>query len=194
METDMGPLISEQQRDSVQAFVEGARDERVEVIFGGHPSEREDLKSGYYYDPTVLLTENDAARVVQNEIFGPVVVILPYNDYDDAIERANRVPYGLAGSVWTRDLRSGLKTSAALRCGTVWLNDHVPLVSEMPHGGIKSSGFGKDMSIYALEEYTTVKHVMADITGLQRKPWHATVYGPLDGVLTNVNGEEEGKS
>jgi betaine-aldehyde dehydrogenase len=114
---------------------------------------------------------------VQEEIFGPVLVVLPFQDDAEALAMANDVDYGLASSIWTRHLNRGLRFARDLDFGEVWMNDHLPLTSEMPHGGIKQSGFGHDLSRYALEEYTTLKHVMAETEGGTVKPWHFTVLG-----------------
>jgi betaine-aldehyde dehydrogenase len=118
---------------------------------------------GFYVEPTVVdgLRQDDV--LVQNEIFGPVITVQTFENEEEAIAKANGVPYALASSVWTKDLGRGLRMSNALDFGCVWINTHIPLVAEMPHGGFKHSGYGKDLSLYGLEDYTRIKHVMANI-------------------------------
>jgi betaine-aldehyde dehydrogenase len=177
--TDMGPLVSFAQLERVRALVETARGGGT-FRAGGEPARVAGMEGGFFFQPTVITDVPDEARVVTEEIFGPAVVVLPFDGEAEAIARANAVRYGLAGSVWTSNVQRALRVSAALEFGTTWVNDHLPITAEMPHGGFKQSGFGKDMSLYALEDYTQIKHVMFDTTGGQRKPWHYTIFGDAD--------------
>ncbi|MEV0750309.1 gamma-aminobutyraldehyde dehydrogenase [Streptomyces sp. NBC_01220] len=173
--TDLGPLISHAQRDRVAGFVERAR-AYATVVTGGEAPGGE-LAEGAYYRPTLIAGAAQDSEIVQAEIFGPVLVVLPFDTDDEGIALANDTPYGLAASAWTRDLYRANRATREIKAGCVWINDHIPIISEMPHGGYKASGFGKDMSSYSFEEYTQVKHVMYDNTAVARKDWHRTIFG-----------------
>ncbi|MCE4944935.1 MULTISPECIES: gamma-aminobutyraldehyde dehydrogenase [Streptomyces] len=173
--TDLGPLISHVQRDRVAGFVERARGYAT-VVTGGEAPQGE-LAKGAYYRPTLITGAAQDSEVVQSEIFGPVLVVLPFDSDDEGLALANDTPYGLAASAWSRDVYRTGRATREINAGCVWINDHIPIISEMPHGGAKASGFGKDMSAYSFEEYTQVKHVMYDITGVARKDWHRTIFG-----------------
>jgi betaine-aldehyde dehydrogenase len=174
-DTDQGPLVSFRQRDRVAAMVERAICGGAKAVVGGQ-TPGGSLGAGAYYEPTLLVGADQRSEIVQDEVFGPVLVALPFDSDDEAIALANDVPFGLAASAWTRDVFRAQRAARSLVAGTVWINDHIPIISEMPHGGMKASGYGKDMSAYSFEEYTQVKHVMSDITGVAAKPWHATIY------------------
>jgi 1-pyrroline dehydrogenase len=156
-DTDMGSLVAEEQLARVRGFVDRAREAGASVITGGEPIDR----PGFWYRPSIVADVQQDFEIVQREVFGPVVSVQRFEGDDQAIEWANGVPYGLAASMFTQDVKRALNASRKLKFGTVWINCHIVLVSEMPHGGYRGSGYGKDLSMYSFEEYTNLKHVMA---------------------------------
>ena len=173
--TDLGALITHAHRDKVAGFVERARAAGADIRAGGAAPGGE-LAAGAYYRPTLVTGVGQDSEIVREEVFGPVLAALPFDTDDEAIALANDTAYGLAASAWTRELSRSLRAGAEIAAGCVWINDHIPIVSEMPHGGYKASGFGKDMSAYSFEEYTNVKHVMMSRDTAAHKQWQDTVF------------------
>jgi betaine-aldehyde dehydrogenase len=174
--TDMGPLISEKQRQRVEDYVHSGIEEGAKLVCGGRKPVDRNLADGWFFEPTIFDGVHQDMRICKEEIFGPVICVSSYSTINEAIEKANDTIYGLASSVWGSDIRDCMHIARELDFGTVWINEHGVLASEMPHGGFKQSGFGKDLSLQSMEDFTRIKHIYVDLTGMKIKPWHSVVY------------------
>lgn len=176
--TDLGPLVSKGHLEKVRQYIESGKEEGARIMYEGRPPSDRKLAKGFFQPPVIFDHCSQDMRIVQEEIFGPVMALQEFSKDDEALEMANGVVQGLYSSVWTKKVQRALNLANALDFGTVCVNDHLPLASEMPHGGFKRSGFGKDLSKYGLEEYTRIKHVFIDLEGKVDKSWHNIVRVP----------------
>lgn len=174
-ETDMGPVVSEIHRRSVEAYIKSGIDEGAKLVLGGQRPASPECEHGFFVAPTIFADVSQNMRIAREEIFGPVAPIMRFKSVDEAVALANDTVYGLSASVWTNDIRRAINVCNQLKAGTTWVNEHLIIWFEAPWGGYKRSGFGKDLSHYVLEEYTQLKCVSVDLTGLTKKPWYSLI-------------------
>lgn len=172
METVMGPLAYKEHRDKVESYISEAKKSGARLLLGGERPDTPETKDGYFVVPTIFGDCTNEMAFMRDEMFGPVVGLVPFKTVDEAIALANDTRYGLSGSVWTKDVRQGLVIAGRIKAGTVWVNEHLCMSCETPWGGCKESGWGKDASTMALEEYTMTKHIYIDLIGQPDRPWY----------------------
>ncbi len=170
--TQMGPLVSAEHRDKVEGYIKSGIEEGAKLVLGGKRPAVPPLNKGYFVVPTVFTGVTQNMKIAREEIFGPVVCIMKYSSEDEVVALANDNSFGLSASVWTKDTPKGIRIANEIRAGTVWVNEHIVLNPGMPWGGYKESGIGKDGSLHTLDEYTQLKAIHVDISGLTYKPWH----------------------
>lgn len=175
MSTMMGPLAYEGHRDSVEKYIESAKKSGAKLLLGGQRPDTPDTKDGFFVAPTIFGDCNNSMEFMREEIFGPVAGLIPFKTDEEAVAITNDTPYGLCASIWTTDLRAGLNMSRKIDAGTVWLNQHLLIAFEVPWGGFKESGFGKENSTLCLEEYSRIKHIWIDLASNPATPWHDRV-------------------
>ena len=172
METVLGPVAYAAHRDKIEGYIERAKKAGADLLLGGERPETPDTKDGFFVAPTVFGSCSNDMEIMRDEIFGPVIALCKFKTNEEAVALANDTKYGLSASVWTKDLRTGLKLASQIQAGTVWVNEHLMIFCETPWGGCKESGWGKDLSTMVLHEYTKTKHIYLDLTPTPVKPWY----------------------
>ena len=167
----MGPVAFKEQLDKVQGYIEVGQEEGAELVYGGKRPQTEELKDGYFIEPTIFTRVDNDMRVAREEIFGPVLSVIPFESEQDLIRQANDTSYGLAAGIWTRDIQKAHRVAHALRAGTVWVNSYRTLSFNTPFGGYKMSGMGRENGLESLKDYTQVKSVWVELSGQTRDPF-----------------------
>ena len=173
METVIGPVAYKGHRDKIEEYIAEAKNTGAKLLLGGERPDDDETRKGFFVAPTIFGDCNNGMRLMQDEVFGPGVGIMPFDTAEEAVRLANDTKYGLSASIWTNNLRHGMVMAGQIKAGTVWLNEHLIVFCETPWGGCKQSGWGKDLSTMVLEEYTMTKHIYIDLTGAPVKPWYA---------------------